>query len=59
MQTPGEQLPYPKPQDNRANILVPWSLFFLQRAVCGSRPALRHLMEWAGDEPFYLEISHA
>ena len=33
--------------------------FFLQRAVCGSRPALRHLMEWAGDESFYLEISHA
>ena len=33
--------------------------FFLQRADCGSRPALRHLMEWAGDEAFYLEISHA
>lgn len=31
----------------------------MQRAVCGSRPALRHLMDWAGDEPFTLEISHA
>ena len=31
----------------------------VQRAVCGSRPALRRLMEWAGDTPFLLEISHA
>ena len=31
----------------------------MQAAVLSSRPALRHLMAWAGGEPFELEISHA
>lgn len=30
----------------------------VQRAVLGSRTALRQLMDWAGDRPFCLEISH-
>ena len=31
----------------------------VQRAVLGSRTALRHLMDWADGRPFRLEISHA
>ena len=31
----------------------------MQRAVCGSRVALRQLMAWAHDAPFELEIRHA
>ena len=30
----------------------------MQRAVLGSRTALRHLMAWAQDEPFTMEIRH-
>ena len=30
-----------------------------QRAVLASRPALRHLMRWAADRPFVLEIADA
>ena len=31
----------------------------VQRAVLGSRPALRHLMAWADEAPFTLEVRHA
>ena len=31
----------------------------IQRAVLASRPALRHLMAWAGETPFTLEVRHA